>query len=169
MTQLTLEDVQCVCELFPHLEELSCAVASHDAVRPLVIFLIQRPQTQPEIYLFTFCSSQESIGRAIEKARNLHLLKLHVYWIPAPPDPADSQSLIAAINASTLHSPNSPIARFGRADAIALMRRPGSRLTTVSMGPHVFRGSWVQKWHIDGSVRLHFEVEEDGLMGRRRS
>ena len=32
MTQLTLEDVQCVCELFPRLEELSCAVASHDAV-----------------------------------------------------------------------------------------------------------------------------------------
>ncbi len=35
MTQLTLEDVQCVCELFPLLEELSCAVASHDAVRTL--------------------------------------------------------------------------------------------------------------------------------------
>jgi hypothetical protein len=34
MTQLTLEDVQCVCELFPQLEELSCAVASRDAVRP---------------------------------------------------------------------------------------------------------------------------------------
>lgn len=33
MTQLTLEDVQCVCELFPRLEELSCAVASRDAVR----------------------------------------------------------------------------------------------------------------------------------------
>ena len=33
MTQLTLEDVQCVCELFPRLEELSCAVASYDAVR----------------------------------------------------------------------------------------------------------------------------------------
>jgi hypothetical protein len=32
MTQLTLEDVQCVCELFPHLEELSCAVATHDTV-----------------------------------------------------------------------------------------------------------------------------------------
>jgi hypothetical protein len=48
MTQLTLEDVQCVCELFPLLEELSCAVASHDAVRPLVLYLIQRPQTQPE-------------------------------------------------------------------------------------------------------------------------
>ena len=33
MTQLTLEDIQCVCELFPQLEELSCAVASRDAVR----------------------------------------------------------------------------------------------------------------------------------------
>jgi len=32
MTQLTLADVQCVCELFPQLEELSCAVASRDAV-----------------------------------------------------------------------------------------------------------------------------------------
>lgn len=38
MTQLTLEDVQCVCELFPHLEELSCAVASYDAVRVPVPF-----------------------------------------------------------------------------------------------------------------------------------
>jgi hypothetical protein len=37
MTQLTLEDVQCVCELFPRLEELSCAVASHDAVRTLFL------------------------------------------------------------------------------------------------------------------------------------
>jgi hypothetical protein len=37
MTQLTLEDVQCVCELFPLLEELSCAVASHDAVRTLFL------------------------------------------------------------------------------------------------------------------------------------
>jgi hypothetical protein len=32
MMQVTLEDVQCICELFPQLEELSCAVASHDAV-----------------------------------------------------------------------------------------------------------------------------------------
>ena len=37
MTQLTLEDVQCICELFPLLEELSCAVASHDAVRTLFL------------------------------------------------------------------------------------------------------------------------------------
>lgn len=37
MTQLTLEDVRCVCELFPLLEELSCAVASHDAVRTMFL------------------------------------------------------------------------------------------------------------------------------------
>ena len=37
MTQLTLEDVQCLCELFPHLEELSCAVASPDVVRSFVL------------------------------------------------------------------------------------------------------------------------------------
>lgn len=43
MTQLTLEDVQCVCELFPHLEELSCAVASHDAVRSSFSFSVQHP------------------------------------------------------------------------------------------------------------------------------
>jgi hypothetical protein len=66
-----------------------------------------------------------------------------------------------------MHPPNSPIARFGLADAETLMRRPGSRLSTVSMGPHVFRGSWIQKRHLDGSVRLRFQVEEDGLMGRR--
>ena len=68
-----------------------------------------------------------------------------------------------------MHPPNSPIARFGLADAEALMRRPGSRLCTVSMGPHVFRGSWIQNRHLDGSVRLRFQVEEDGLMGRRTS
>ena len=68
-----------------------------------------------------------------------------------------------------LHSPNSPIARFGRADAEALMRRPGSRLCTVSMEPHVFRGSWVQKQSIDGSTQLCFEVQEDGLIGDRYS
>jgi len=33
MTQLTLEDIACLCTLFPLLEELSCAVASPDAVR----------------------------------------------------------------------------------------------------------------------------------------
>lgn len=66
-----------------------------------------------------------------------------------------------------MHPPNSPIARFGLADAKALMRRPGSRLSTVSMGPHVFRGSWIQKRHFDGSVQLHFQVVEDEVMGRR--
>jgi len=68
-----------------------------------------------------------------------------------------------------MHAPNSPIARFGLADAAALMRRPGSHLSTVSMGMHVFRGFWVQKQHIDGSMRLCFQVEEDGPMGRRSS
>ena len=33
MMQLTLEDMQCICELFPHLEEPSCAIASYDAIR----------------------------------------------------------------------------------------------------------------------------------------
>lgn len=80
-------------------------------------------------------------------------------------DPADPQLSNLAVSASPLHSPNSPIARFGLADAEALMRRPGSRLSTISMGQHVFRGSWVQKQYIDGSARLYFEVEEDGLMG----
>jgi hypothetical protein len=84
-------------------------------------------------------------------------------------DPADPEFSNLAVSASALHSPNSPIARFGLADAETLMRRPGSRLSTISMGQHVFRGSWVQKQHIDGSVRLHFEVEEDGLMGGRSS
>jgi hypothetical protein len=94
---------------------------------------------------------------------------MHVYWIPSTPDAAEPRSPMSAVSASALHSPNSPIARFGLADAEALMRRPGSRLSAVSLGPHVFRGSWVQKRHIDGSVRLYFEVEEDGLIGRRSS
>jgi len=140
MTQLTLEDVQCVCELFPRLEELSCAVASYDV---------------------------KSIGRAIEKAHNLRSLKLHVHWIPTAANAC--QHYISAISASTLHSPNSPIARFGLADAKALMRRPDSRLSTVSMGPHVFRGSWVKKRYDDGSVGVFFEVEEDGPLGRGSS
>ena len=68
-----------------------------------------------------------------------------------------------------MHPPNSPIARFGLADAQALMRRPGSRLSTLSMGPHVYRGSWIQKQNFDGSVGLCFQVEEDEMMGRRTS
>ena len=99
----------------------------------------------------------------IEKAQNLRSLKLHVSWIP------DVQSAMSAQSGSALHSPNSPIARFGRADAEALMRRPGSRLCTVSMEPHVFRGSWVQKRCIDGSMRVCFEVQEDSPTGYRRS
>ncbi|TFY60741.1 hypothetical protein EVG20_g7312 [Dentipellis fragilis] len=55
MTQLTLEDVECLCTLFPQLQELSCGVASPDAA---------------------------SIEHAIAKSRNLHTLKLHVHWIP---------------------------------------------------------------------------------------
>ncbi len=73
------------------------------------------------------------------------------------------------MSASEMHLLNSPIARFGLADAEALMRRPGSRLCTVSMGPHVFRGSWVQRQHVDGSVQLRFQVEVDGLMGHGSS
>ncbi|KAI0254425.1 hypothetical protein BJV78DRAFT_917833 [Lactifluus subvellereus] len=137
MTQLTLEDVQCVCELFPRLEELSCAVASRDV---------------------------ESIARAIEKAHNLRSLKLHVHWIP---DAADTESPNSSV--CTLHSPNSPVTRFGMADARALMCRPGSRLCTVAMGPHIFRGSWVQKRGGDGSEQVHFQVVEDGSSGRRLS
>jgi len=54
-TQLTLEDVKCVCSLFPYLEELVCSVASPDAY---------------------------SIGQAVSSARNLRTLRLHVQWIP---------------------------------------------------------------------------------------
>jgi hypothetical protein len=46
------------------------------------------------------------------------------------------------------------------------MHRPGSRLSTLSIQPHVFRGSWVQKPWTDGTVRVCFEVQEDGPMGR---
>ncbi|KAH9006385.1 hypothetical protein EDB86DRAFT_3070398 [Lactarius hatsudake] len=97
MTQLTLEDVQCVCELFPQLEELSCAVASRDA---------------------------ESIGCAIEKAHNLRSLKLHVYWIPTSRD--GDNEFPSSYNTYALHSPNSPVARFGLADAETIMRRPAA-------------------------------------------
>ncbi|THH18683.1 hypothetical protein EW146_g2341 [Bondarzewia mesenterica] len=38
MTQLTLEDVECLCALFPGLEALSCAVASPDPVRSFFPF-----------------------------------------------------------------------------------------------------------------------------------
>ena len=54
MTQLTLEDVQCVCELFPHLEELSCAVASHDAVRPLFSFNPLFTNSSTNLFLYIF-------------------------------------------------------------------------------------------------------------------
>ncbi|KAH9072866.1 hypothetical protein EDB83DRAFT_2288463 [Lactarius deliciosus] len=136
MTQLTLEDVECVCELFPQLEELSCAVASRDA---------------------------ESIGCAIEKAHNLRSLKLHVYWIPTSRDGDNETS--SSYNTYALHSPNSPVARFGLADAETIMRRPGSCLRTVSIGLHMFQGSWVQKRGPDGTEVLYFEVVEESISG----
>ncbi|KAI0261279.1 hypothetical protein BC834DRAFT_897066 [Gloeopeniophorella convolvens] len=139
MTQLTLEDVECVCTLLPRLEELSCAVASPDA---------------------------DSIERAIEKAQNLRSLKLHVYWIPFTRDGVSAPSPTLSLGAGMMLSPNSPAARFGRADAEALMCRPGSRLRTVSMGPHVYQGVWTQKKGTDGTVQLDFEVMEDRVFGR---
>ncbi|KAI9465914.1 hypothetical protein BJY52DRAFT_1202147 [Lactarius psammicola] len=137
MTQLTLADVQCVCELFPQLEELSCAVASRDA---------------------------ESIGRAVERAHNLRSLKLHVYWIPTSRD-GENEFPSSYTDTYALHSPNSPVARFGLADAEAMMRRPVSRLRTVSIGLHMFQGSWVQKRGPDGTDLLYFEVVEENLSG----
>ncbi|KAF8268899.1 hypothetical protein EI94DRAFT_1576013 [Lactarius quietus] len=131
MAQLTLEDVQCVCELFPRLEELSCAVASRDA---------------------------ESIGRAVKMARNLRSLKLHVFWIPTS---GGSENEPSSSHMDTY--PNSPAARFGLADAKAIMRRPDSRLRTLSIGWHMFEGSWVQKRDPDGTEVLNFEVVEDNL------
>jgi hypothetical protein len=66
--------------------------------------------------------------------------------------------------------PNSPVARFGLADAKALMHRPGSRLCTVSIGPHVFWGSWVQKQGVDESKQVHFQVEDvSSAWGQGRS
>lgn len=131
MTQLTLEDVQCVCELFPQLEELSCAVASRDA---------------------------ESIQRAVKMARNLHSLKLHVFWIPTSSGVGNEYS-----NSHMDTYPNSPAARFGLADAEAIMRRPDSRLRTVSIGWHMFQGSWVQKRGPDGTKVFNFEVVEENI------
>jgi hypothetical protein len=64
-----------------------------------------------------------------------------------------------------LQSSNSPVARFGLVDAEAIMRRPGSRLRTVSIGLHMFQGSWVQKRDPDGTEALYFEVVEENLSG----
>ncbi|KAI0067612.1 hypothetical protein BV25DRAFT_1846723 [Artomyces pyxidatus] len=124
MTQLTLEDIHCICTLFPNLEELSCAVASPDA---------------------------ESIERAIAKGHNLRCLKLHVHWLP------NSYSL----DDFSPYSPNSPSARFGKSDAEALMMREGSRIRTLSMGPHVYSGSWMPRLDANGRVQLDFEIVED--------
>ncbi|KAA1470453.1 hypothetical protein DENSPDRAFT_836248 [Dentipellis sp. KUC8613] len=67
MTQLTLEDVECLCTLFPQLQELSCGVASPDAA---------------------------SIEHAIAKSRNLHTLKLHVHWIPGDNYPGNYSPIV---------------------------------------------------------------------------
>ncbi|KZV67510.1 hypothetical protein PENSPDRAFT_49570 [Peniophora sp. CONT] len=55
MSQLTLEDVECICSLLPHLRELSCATTSPD---PL------------------------SLKHAILKGKQLESLKVYVAWIP---------------------------------------------------------------------------------------
>jgi hypothetical protein len=63
MTQLTLEDVQCICELFPHLEELSCAVASYDAVRSSFPF----PVSSNNHRLISFLPPHVGIHRACDR------------------------------------------------------------------------------------------------------
>ena len=104
---------------------------------------------------------QESIGRAVERAHNLRSLKLHVYWIPTSRD-AENEFYV---DTDALHSSNSPVARFGLTDAEVIMRRPGSRLRTLSIGLHMFQGSWVQKRDPDGTEVLYFEVSEENLSG----
>lgn len=89
-------------------------------------------------------------------ARNLYSLKLHVFWIPTSGG-AGNEHLSSHMNTY----PNSPAARFGLADAEALMRRPDSRLRTLSIGWHIFQGSWVQKRGPDGTEVLNFVVEEN--------
>ena len=40
MSQLTLDDLECVCTLLPNLEDLSCAITSPDAVRSINRFVL---------------------------------------------------------------------------------------------------------------------------------
>jgi hypothetical protein len=91
-------------------------------------------------------------------ARNLHSLKLHVFWIPTSSGVGNEYS-----NSHMDTYPNSPAARFGLTDAEAIMRRPDSRLRTVSIGWHMFQGSWVQKRNPDGTDVLNFEVAEENI------
>ncbi|ETW74810.1 hypothetical protein HETIRDRAFT_482604 [Heterobasidion irregulare TC 32-1] len=142
MTQLTLEDIECLCTLFPRLEALSCAVASPDPIARSV-----------------YNTLQASIEHVIAKAKHLHSLRLHVHWIPDMNQ--SSQGLSTPLSSYLQYSPRSPSARFGRAEAEALMRREGSLLRTVSMGPHMYKGSWMRM----ANQELKFVVEEDSAVG----
>ncbi|KAI0048807.1 hypothetical protein FA95DRAFT_1490287 [Auriscalpium vulgare] len=84
----------------------------------------------------------ESIERAIAKAHTLRSLRLHVHWIPNSNSYSDGP-----------YSPNSSSARFGKREAEALMLRKGSRIRTLSMGPHVYSVSGSSLWQHDALTR----------------
>ncbi|KAJ3476157.1 hypothetical protein NLI96_g11360 [Meripilus lineatus] len=56
--QMTLDDLECLCTIFPLLEEVSCSIG--------------------------YCLGSEFIGEAIAKARNLRKIKLNVNWSRNP-------------------------------------------------------------------------------------
>jgi len=140
MTQLTLDDIEYLCMMFPGLEHLSCSVAS------------------PHV---------NAIKQAIENARNLRSLRLHVVWIPdnAPPtawapDPeVDSWKLW---NAKKLVGD-----KFTVAEAMDIMLSNNSRIRLIGIGADVYTGHWVLKPMADGTTKLVFEVlrsiDRDGM------
>ncbi|KAI0316579.1 hypothetical protein OF83DRAFT_1126093 [Amylostereum chailletii] len=125
MSQLTHEDVACVCAKFPRLEALSCAVVSRDSA---------------------------SIEHVIAQAHQLRSLKLHVTWLP------DSIALTTADWSNLPPAPRSPSNPFEKKDAEALMLRTSIR--TLSMGPHMYIGKWIQEPDPGGEMRLKLLVEE---------
>jgi len=56
--QLTLEDLECLCTMFPLLEALSCSIA--------------------------WCRDSDHIKESLAHARNLRRMKLHVNWVRGP-------------------------------------------------------------------------------------
>jgi hypothetical protein len=119
-TQLTLEDMKCVCSLFPRLEELVCSVASPDAVGES----FSRREEEDSDSIFHV---QYSIGRAIAGARNLRMMQLHVQWIPPEPRISINYSLN-----------RDDFAYFTARHATEIMLRKGSRLRVVGVGPVMY-------------------------------
>ncbi|EIM85118.1 uncharacterized protein STEHIDRAFT_158812 [Stereum hirsutum FP-91666 SS1] len=140
---MVIEDLELLCARAGALKVVSCAVEIADIA---------------------------DISEAIVPGKNLHTLHLHVRWIPpspsrSPPPSATQQTFASQVatrysspSLSCLSLPNSPMQRFGLADARMLMKRPESSVMLLGIGTQIYTGSWVRREKEDGTNELVWKV-----------